>query len=203
MHTDNNRPAVAYIKGGASAPLLCGKVEFHQKKGWVMVIACVSGLPRTNCFYGFHVHEGADCGGDAFADTGGHYNPDGMPHPQHAGDLPPLMACGDAAYLAVATSRFTVRDIIGKTVVIHSDADDFRTQPAGNAGEKIACGTICRGKKESGAQDEVLRIVLFVHRCFVLSPKPIYGDGDGSEIEDLAQNTAQCAEPQMGIERKP
>lgn len=42
----------------------------------------------------------------------------------------------------VLTDRFRVRDIIGRTVVIHSGPDDFHTQPAGNAGEKIACGVI-------------------------------------------------------------
>ena len=46
------------------------------------------------------------------------------------------------AHLEVRTDRFHVRDIIGRTVVIHSDPDDFRTQPAGNAGTKIACGVI-------------------------------------------------------------
>ena len=66
-------------------------------------------------------------------------------HPKHAGDLPPLMGCQGNAYLAVKTDRFIVHDIIGKTVVIHSDPDDFHTQPAGNAGKKIACGVIRKG----------------------------------------------------------
>jgi len=56
-----------------------------------------------------------------------------------------LMCCRGNAYLAVKTDRFTVHDIIGKTVVIHSNPDDFHTQPAGNAGKKIACGVICKG----------------------------------------------------------
>ena len=44
--------------------------------------------------------------------------------------------------MSVLTDRFTVREIIGKVVIIHSQADDFKTQPSGNAGSKIACGKI-------------------------------------------------------------
>ena len=90
-----------------------------------------------------HIHEGGACTGDGFADTGGHYNPAGADHPCHAGDLPPLFATGGGrAELRVLTDRFSVREIIGRTVVIHSGPDDFTTQPAGNAGSKIACGVI-------------------------------------------------------------
>lgn len=95
-------------------------------------------------FYGFHIHGGGDCGGVDFSNTGMHYNPSGELHPFHPGDLPPLMFTGGGAYLSVLTRRFRVSDVIGKTVVIHSKPDDFRTQPAGNAGQKIACGVIRR-----------------------------------------------------------
>ena len=47
------------------------------------------------------------------------------------------------AYLSVKTDRFSVSDVIGRTVVVHSNPDDFHSQPAGNAGTKIACGVIC------------------------------------------------------------
>ena len=63
-------------------------------------------------------------------------------HPKHAGDLPPLLVCRGNAYLSVKTDRFTVNEIIGRTVVIHSDPDDFHSLPAGNAGMKIGCGVI-------------------------------------------------------------
>jgi len=52
------------------------------------------------------------------------------------------LSCDGNAYMQVLTNRFSVREILGKTVVIHSHPDDFHTQPAGNAGEKIACGVI-------------------------------------------------------------
>jgi len=48
------------------------------------------------------------------------------------------------AHLSVRTDHFRVQDILGRTVVIHSHPDDFRTQPAGNAGTKIACGVVGR-----------------------------------------------------------
>lgn len=137
--------AVARISGNGDNPALCGKATFTQKGSCVLVEVRVSGLPKENLsgFFALHIHEGVDCTGAGFVNSGGHYNPQMQQHPNHAGDLPPLLSCGGSAYLCVCTDRFCVRDIIGKTIVIHSGADDFRTQSAGNAGEKIACGVIC------------------------------------------------------------
>ena len=136
--------AVAKIRGGVEVPKLSGCIRFYQQKGCVLIVAEIFGLPRENetGFFGFHIHQGESCSGTDFSETGSHYNPVDQVHPKHAGDLPPLMRCRGNAYLAVKTDRFTVHDIIGKTVVIHSDPDDFHTQPAGNAGRKIACGVI-------------------------------------------------------------
>lgn len=136
--------AVAQIRGGMEAPQLTGWVQFYQKNGCVLIVARISGLPEENGtgFFGFHIHQGKSCSGNDFSGTGSHYNPAEQGHPKHAGDLPPLLACRGNAYLSVKTERFSVRDIIGRTVVIHSDPDDFHSQPAGNAGRKIACGVI-------------------------------------------------------------
>lgn len=71
-------------------------------------------------------------------------DPDGTAHPRHAGDPPPLMMYQGHAHLEVRTDRFRVADVLGRTVVIHSNPDDFHTQPAGNAGTKIACDVIGR-----------------------------------------------------------
>lgn len=129
-------------------PRLTGEVRFYQRKNSVLVEARVWGLPRNGAtgFFAFHIHTDGSCGGQDFGDTGGHYNPLDVLHPRHAGDLPPLMLCNGGAYLAVCTDRFRVRDIIGRTMVIHRERDDFTTQPSGGAGEKIACGVIRRGK---------------------------------------------------------
>ena len=73
-----------------------------------------------------------------------HYNPNGAEHPCHAGDLPPLFSAAGKAFMVFLTNRLSVNEVIGKTVVIHSNADDFTTQPSGNSGSKIACGIILR-----------------------------------------------------------
>ena len=108
------------------------------------------GLPNTKekdngNFYGFHIHEGEYCTGDmedSFKNAGAHYNPDKTEHPKHRGDLPPLLANEGIAWSAVYTDRFYPEEVVGKTVIIHGMADDFKTQPSGNAGMKIACGEI-------------------------------------------------------------
>lgn len=134
--------------GGLDAPKLAGCVRFYQENGGVLIVARISGLPKgtKTGFFGFHIHQGETCSGADFSGTGSHYNPANRVHPKHAGDLPPLLACGGEAFLSVKTDRFSVNEIIGRTVVIHSDPDDFRSQPAGNAGKKIACGVIRKGR---------------------------------------------------------
>lgn len=124
---------------------ICGKVSFEPLWGGTLVRADICGLPETETgFFAFHIHEGDSCGGTAFSDTGGHYNTGNLTHPNHAGDLPPLLCCKGRARLEVWTCRFQPQDVVGRTVVIHAGTDDFRSQPAGNAGKKIACGKICK-----------------------------------------------------------
>lgn len=144
--------AQAIIKGSTDYPDLRGKVLFYQLCNGVVVRAQICGLPKGDgmCvrpIFAFHIHEGTECsqnGADAFSMTHGHYNPNDCPHPYHAGDMPPLFSVNSKAFSAFLTDRFTVNEIIGRTVIIHSSPDDFTTQPSGNAGEKIACGVICR-----------------------------------------------------------
>lgn len=142
--------AQAFIKGSKDYPDIKGIVFFYQLDGGVLVMAEVRGLPQSEgkCpadVFAFHIHEGSSCTGtaeDPFAGAGGHYNPGGCPHPAHAGDLPPLFGNGGYAFTAVFTDRFSVADIVGRTVIIHASPDDFTTQPSGNSGKKIACGKI-------------------------------------------------------------
>lgn len=140
--------AMARIIGGAEEPQLSGCVKFYQEDGCVLIVARIFGLPKESesGSFGFHIHQGRDCSGVGFSGTEGHYNPTGQAHPEHAGDLPPLIRCQRDAYLSFRTDRFSVHEVIGRTVVIHSDSDDFHTQPAGNAGRKIACGVICKAR---------------------------------------------------------
>ena len=124
---------------------LHGKVKFYPHCYGTLVVADLCGLPESETgFFAMHIHEGENCGGEGYANTGGHFKPRNMPHPMHAGDLPPLLSCAGRAYLAVVTDRFRIGEILGKTVVIHEHPDDFKTQSAGGAGAKIACGIIKR-----------------------------------------------------------
>ncbi len=137
--------AAARIRGGREYPELCGVVRFFPCCDGTVLEVEVTGLPKTQSgFFGFHIHEGCCCAGEGFSETGGHLNPGQMAHPSHAGDLPSLLSDGGCAYMKVFTGRFSVEDIIGRTVVIHGSPDDFYTQPSGNAGSKIACGVIRR-----------------------------------------------------------
>jgi Cu-Zn family superoxide dismutase len=149
-----NQPpaACAHIIGSSSYPRLSGLINFYMVNSGILVVAEVSGLPIPSQLCGpsvfaFHIHAGSDCSGtkeDPFANAGAHYNPNHCDHPEHAGDLPPLFANEGYAFMAVYTTRFSVQEIIGRTILIHASPDDFTTQPSGNSGEKIACGQIER-----------------------------------------------------------
>ena len=135
--------AIARIYGGKDYPQLSGTVRFFLGIDGVIVEVEVKGLPETESgFLGFHIHAGGSCTGEGFADTESHYNPGEDIHPQHAGDLPPLLSNDGKAYMKVLSNCFSIEEIIGRTVIIHDAPDDFRTQPSGNAGMKIACGVI-------------------------------------------------------------
>jgi superoxide dismutase, Cu-Zn family len=130
-----------------------GMVTFTQKGDKVTVTAQLSGL--TPGGHGFHVHEKGDCSAPDATSAGGHFNPTGKQHgdptapDHHAGDMPMLQADASGnASLTVDVAGLTIgsggTDIVGKSVVIHKDADDFKTQPAGNSGPRLACGVITK-----------------------------------------------------------
>lgn len=131
-------------------PEITGSVKFYNTALGVFVTAEVQNLPRSDIrcespILAFHIHEQGNCSGNAgdpFANVGMHYNPYDCPHPYHAGDMPPLFSTNGYAFSAFLTDRFTLDEIIGRAVIIHSSPDDFTTQPSGNAGTKIACGNI-------------------------------------------------------------
>jgi len=137
--------ACASVKGSSKYPEIHGKVTFRQLSSGVIVYAKIFGLPETNDIFAFHIHQGEQCSGnsdDPFADADGHFNPGEASHPYHSGDLPPLFGNHGYACMSFFTDRFSVSEIIGKTIIIHRHADDFTTQPSGNSGDKIACGKI-------------------------------------------------------------
>lgn len=144
--------AHAQIKGGKEYPDINGTVYFKETKNGVILTAKISGLPRSksSCegrFFGFHIHNGTLCTGnseDEFANAGSHYNPKNCLHPYHAGDLPPLIENNGYAYMSVLINKLKIKDIIGKIIIIHDATDDFKSQPSGDSGKKIACGKIIK-----------------------------------------------------------
>ena len=141
--------AHADIRGNKQYPNINGQVVFKRTKNGVLLTTKIYGLPTSKkCngrFFGFHIHEGSSCSGnkeDEFADVGMHYTPTNCLHPFHIGDLPPLLENNGYAYMSVLINKFKIKDILGKTIIIHDKPDDFTTQPSGNPGTKIACGVI-------------------------------------------------------------
>lgn len=142
--------AAAVVKGSEKYPGINGTVSFYRVVGGVIVRAQITGLPKETLpcnshFFGFHIHSGNTCTGndtDPFANADGHYDPHNCPHPYHAGDLPPLLNTAGSSFSVFLTDKFSIDEVLGRTVIIHGSSDDFTTQPAGNAGEKIACGEI-------------------------------------------------------------
>lgn len=139
--------AAAWIQGNAQYPDLDGMVKFYRTTyGGVLVEAQLFGLPDADIpgagnFYAMHIHESGDCSNN-FDNTGMHYNPTNAEHPNHAGDMPPLFGNQGYAFSVFYDKRFAIQEIIGKAIIIHKKADDFTTQPSGNAGAKIGCGKI-------------------------------------------------------------
>lgn len=152
--TFNDIPANAFasLKGGPLAPNLRGQILLYQLTDGVYIRAYIVGIPTTTStgekadFHGFHIHEFGNCTvGDPanpFTAAGGHWNPTNQPHPFHAGDLPPILATNGIGMLTFYDAQFKVKDVIGKSFILHEKADDFMTQPAGNSGLRLACGVI-------------------------------------------------------------
>lgn len=142
--------AVADIAGSPDYPQITGTVRLYQSGSGVIVYADIRNLPdaEISCqkrIFGFHIHSGTACTGDEmdpFSAAMSHDNPDNCMHPYHAGDLPPLFGNHGTAVSVFLTDRFSVSEVIGKTMIIHDSPDDFTTQPSGNSGTRIACGII-------------------------------------------------------------
>jgi Cu-Zn family superoxide dismutase len=127
-----------------------GEVTFTAEAGGVHVVGTFSGLVYGE--HGFHVHEKGDCSAPDGTSAGGHFNPGAKPHAardaaaRHAGDLGNLKAdpygLARVDFIDTTLSLSGPDSIIGKAVIIHEKADDFTTQPTGNAGARQACGVI-------------------------------------------------------------
>ncbi|HRN78270.1 MAG TPA: superoxide dismutase family protein [Candidatus Dependentiae bacterium] len=127
-----------------------GLVTFVQNKQGVLITANISGL--TPGEHGFHIHEFGDCACDDAVCAGDHFNPTGQRHgnpadqKRHMGDLGNITADehGNAIY-SYTDQHITLNgphSIIGRTVIVHAQKDDYISQPTGNAGARLGCGVI-------------------------------------------------------------
>lgn len=127
-----------------------GTVELTQMQNGTLVVAKLMGLPEGT--HAFHVHETGECE-PPFSSAGGHFNPTAAQHGfdsqtgPHVGDMPNIHvpASGELT-VEIFNSRLEVGDSLldndGAAIVIHEGADDYETDPAGDAGARIACGVI-------------------------------------------------------------
>ena len=138
-----------------------GTASLRETKDGLLIIVNAKGLPQG--LHAVHIHSVGKCEGPAFTSAAGHFNPLGKKHGlkspdgPHAGDLPDLYVNNDGLgrYEALLESmtlgpgQTSIFDSDGSAIVIHSTADDNMTDPAGNSGDRIACGVITKaaGKK--------------------------------------------------------
>ena len=127
-----------------------GKVTFTRTPNGTNVSVHLAGL--TPGKHAFHIHEFGDCSASDGASAGSHFNPGAEPHAgptdahRHTGDLGNLEAnkdgVADLDYVDAQASLEGASSILGRGVIVHSAADDFKTQPTGNAGGRVACGVV-------------------------------------------------------------
>ena len=148
-HAQEMPRATAELQNLQGQPV--GQVELQETPHGLIVTAEFTGLPEGS--HGFHIHAVGKCE-PPFESAGGHFNPDdhqhGMKNPQgkHSGDLPNIHipASGEATveHFAVGLTLENLSGEAGTSLVVHANADDYSTDPAGNAGDRIACGVISK-----------------------------------------------------------
>lgn len=139
-----------------------GTATFQQTGRGVRMMLDVSGL--TPGEHGLHIHETGDCTPPDFKSAGGHFNPAGKEHGSknpkgpHAGDLYNLAVTADGTarvtrvipHVTLAAGENSLLKQVGTAVVIHAKPDDYKTNPAGDAGDRVACGVITSGPEADG-----------------------------------------------------
>ena len=135
---------------GRSGQSLTGEAEFMMHGGQLMITVTVKGAPPG--VHAVHIHEKGDCSAPDATSAGGHFNPGGHPHgapdakEHHAGDFGNMEVGADGrGQLMIHSTDLALsgpNSVIGRAIIIHEKADDFVTQPTGNAGGRIGCGVI-------------------------------------------------------------
>ena len=126
-----------------------GTVTFVQRRDLTEVLVDIENLKPGK--HGFHIHEKGDCSAPDASSAGGHFNPTHQHHggpstaERHSGDLGNIEAPASGKVHWESEFKMNLKgpdSIIGKSVVVHEKEDDFKTDPAGNSGARIACGVI-------------------------------------------------------------
>lgn len=140
-------PPVSLINGSGQ---VIGTVTPAQTSGGVSLVISAAGVPHG--LHGVHVHAVGRCDPPAFESAGAHWNPAARKHgfndPQgpHAGDLPNVTASSSGVVretVVLAGASFAqLADADGSALIIHAGADDYRTDPSGNSGARIACAVL-------------------------------------------------------------
>jgi Cu-Zn family superoxide dismutase len=124
---------------------LIGSASFSESSQGVVISVSARGVSPG--VHGVHIHEKGVCRGD-FSSAGAHYNPEnrehGMRNPKghHAGDMPNIRADDNGVVKSFVAVPLKISELVGHSIVIHEGADDQLTDPAGNSGDRIACGVI-------------------------------------------------------------
>ncbi len=132
-----------------------GSAELTDTPNGVLIKLNLDGVPAGE--HGFHIHETGKCEGPDFKSAGSHYNPDKTKHGflnregPHAGDMPNVhVPEGGKLVVEVLNGLVTVDgerallDEDGSALVIHHGADDYKSDPAGHAGDRLACGVVAK-----------------------------------------------------------
>lgn len=137
----------------ASGSLVSGKLTIVPMGNGVHLTGEIGGLSPGST-HAIHIHEKGDCSAADASSAGGHFNPSAQPHGKvgsgahHGGDMDNLVANAEgvaqvnAHAEGVTLGGGAANDVAGKAVIVHAAADDYRTQPTGNAGGRVACGVI-------------------------------------------------------------
>lgn len=145
--------AVANL-ASASGSLVSGRLQVMSMGANAVHIAGDIGGLAPGSSHGFHIHEKGDCSAADASSAGGHFNPGAAPHGRmdegahHAGDIDNITADAQGvAHVNMHVPGLTLgtgaaNDVAGRAIIVHADPDDYRSQPAGNAGKRLACGVI-------------------------------------------------------------
>jgi superoxide dismutase, Cu-Zn family len=146
-HDPQVNEAVAVLVPKTGGDGVAGMILLKQEKGYVQVTGEVKGLKPGK--HGFHIHMFGDQRSSDGMSAGGHYNPQGHPHggpdskEHHEGDLGNIDANDQGlAKVSVKAGGLNLHHVLGRSIVVHAKADDLKSQPAGDAGPRIAVGVI-------------------------------------------------------------